>query len=206
MKYWYYQKFKSSKCFIFQGKTYEYFYHKHNNTWANERAVEIPIIWEILKENEGKSILEVGNMLSSYFSVNHDIVDKYETATNVINQDIVDFHPSKNYNLIVSISTLEHVGWDEIPRDPTKIFKVIENFKNLLTSKGICVFTIPIGYNNELDILLNKNQLPISKLFYLKRITKDNRWEEVKWSHISNLRYGSPFNYDNGLIIGIIEK
>lgn len=159
IKCWYHQKFYSSRNFTIQGRNYKYFYHKYNNTWDNERAVEIPILMESFNENEGKNILEVGNVLSNYFSVNHDIIDKYEHAVNVNNQDIVDFHPSKKYNLIVSISTLEHVGWDEIRQDPTKIFKVRDNLKSLLTSKGICVVTIPIGYNKELDILLNENQL-----------------------------------------------
>jgi hypothetical protein len=80
----------------------------------------------------------VGNVLSHYFSVNHDVVDKYEKAEGVINRDIIDFHPSKEYDLIISISTLEHVGWDEdisdhkILHDPSKILRAIENLRGLL--------------------------------------------------------------------------
>ena len=46
-----------SRRFKFQGKKYYYFCHKYNCTWTNERAVEIPIIWKIMKENTGKRIL-----------------------------------------------------------------------------------------------------------------------------------------------------
>ena len=34
------------------------------------------------------------------------------------------------YDLIVTISTLEHVGWDEEPRDPSKVLRAIENLKS----------------------------------------------------------------------------
>ena len=86
----------------------------------NERSIEVPIVMEIVNQNKGKRILEIGNVLSNYYKVSHDIVDKYEKAPNVINQDVVDFKTNEKYDLIVSISTLEHVGWDEEPRDDKK--------------------------------------------------------------------------------------
>jgi hypothetical protein len=112
----------SRKTFIFNGKTYYYFVHKYNTTWKNERAVEVPIIWDIVREHyrQGKRVLEVGNVLSHYFRIFHDVLDKYEVAEGVINQDVVDFKPAWKYDLIVSISTLEHVGWDEEPKEPEK--------------------------------------------------------------------------------------
>jgi cyclopropane fatty-acyl-phospholipid synthase-like methyltransferase len=36
----------------------------------------------------------------------------------MINEGVVDFHPSKRYDIIVSISTFEHIGLDEKPKDP----------------------------------------------------------------------------------------
>ena len=89
----YYKIFKSSRTFLFNGKRYKYFQHKYNTTWRTERAVEIPIVWKLVKNNKKKNILEVGNVLSHYFPVNHDILDKYEHEPDVINQDVVDFQP-----------------------------------------------------------------------------------------------------------------
>lgn len=138
-------KSKLNRGFVFQGKKYKYFYHRYNRTWTNERAVEIPIIREIWKENKGKEVLEIGNVLSHYFSVNHDIVDKYEKAKSIINEDVVNLKPSKKYDLIISISTLEHVGFDEEPKEPEKILRAIENLKNLLSPwKVDCYFTFGI--------------------------------------------------------------
>ncbi|MGB7533655.1 MAG: hypothetical protein WA977_11870 [Halobacteriota archaeon] len=110
---------KPPGTFTLQEQTYRYFYHPHNTTWKNERAVEVPIILEKIHSYQGGRIFEVGNVLSHYVHFQHDIVDKYDKADGVINQDVVDFQPSENekYDLIVSISTIEHVGWDETPRD-----------------------------------------------------------------------------------------
>jgi hypothetical protein len=53
-----------------------------------------------------------------YYAVDHDIVDKYESAPGVINKDIVTFKlEGKKYELMISISTLEDVGWNGTPRD-----------------------------------------------------------------------------------------
>ncbi len=134
--YWYYKNFKSLRTFTFQKDAYNYFYHKYNATWRNERAVEVPIIWRMVKKYHGQKILETGNVLSHYFLVNHDILDKYEKADGVVNQDVIDFQPTKKYDLIISISTLEHVGWDENLREPMKILQAIENLKKSLPQKG----------------------------------------------------------------------
>jgi len=148
--------------FTLQGQTYRYFYHPYNTTWKNERAVEIPIILEKIQfyHYQGGRILEVGNVLSHYVHFQHDIVDKYDKTTGVINQDVVDFQPlSENdkYDLIVSISTIEHVGWDETPRDPKKIPLALENLATkCLAPGGEIVVTLPIGYNAYLDKLLKE--------------------------------------------------
>jgi hypothetical protein len=209
--YRYYKSFKSSRTFSLQEQTYSYFYHEYNTTWKNERAVEIPVVWRIVNEYKRKKILEVGNVLSNYFSVNHDIVDKHERTRGVITQDIANFHPTKKYDLIVSISTLEHVGWDENPHDhmilhePDKFLHVIRNLKDLLTPSGKIVITLPLGYNPALDKILRNRRVQFSRRFCLKRVSKDNSWIEVGWRDIENSQYGRPFPAANGLLIGVIE-
>lgn len=209
-EYYYYQGFRSMRCFTFQNEPYKYFYHRYNTTWKNERTVEIPIVWQIVKKHEGESILEVGDVLSNYFSVNHDIVDKYERREGVITQDVVDFHPAKTYDLIISISTLEHVGWNENPNDheilhqPNKVLHTIENLRALLAANGRIVVTLPLGYNPHLDSLLRNGKIRFDNQFCLKRISKDNKWVECRWQDIDKTKYGSPFHAANGLLVGII--
>ena len=57
---------------------------------------------------------------------------------------------------IVSISTIEHMGWDETPRDPKKIPLALENLIECLVPGGEIVVTLPIGYNTYQDKLLKE--------------------------------------------------
>ncbi len=91
LRFNYYKIFDPLKTFEFQGNTYKYFYHWYNTTWNNERAVEIPIVCKIINENIEDNILEIGNVLSHYFNIEHDIVDKYEKADGVINRGCCRF-------------------------------------------------------------------------------------------------------------------
>jgi SAM-dependent methyltransferase len=209
--YYFHKILRSGRKFTFQGENYSYFLHEYNTTWKNERIVEIPIIWKIIKGYEEKKILEIGNVLSHYFIVNHDIVDKYEKAEGVITKDVTEFNPSKKYDLIICISTLEHVGWDENPRDhkiihaPEKIMQALDNLKRALAPKGRLIVTLPVGYNLYLDRLLKNGKIQFNSQYCLKRISRDNKWIETSWNNVKDSKYNSPFPAANGLIIGIIK-
>ena len=195
-----------TKTFKFQGQSYRYYCKNYNTTWKNERAVEIPIVWEIVSNCHGK-ILEVGNVLSHYHPFPHDIVDKYEKAEGVINQDAADFRPSERYDLIVSISTLEHIGLDEEPKDPKKVLKTIENLKeNCLAYGGTMIITVPLGHNPELDKSLKQGNNDLGKQYYLKRISKNNLWRETNLNSVQNMKYDSPFPNANAIVITIKSK
>jgi SAM-dependent methyltransferase len=208
----YHRLFRSFRTFTFQGSRYHYIFHKHNTTWRNERCVEIPIIWKILEEHQGKEVLEVGNVLSHYFPVKHDVIDKYEVFNGVVNQDVVDFRPSKRYDLIVSISTMEHVGWDEDPRDqskilgePVKILRALGNLQECLAPGGMIVITIPVGYNPQLDKSLVEGKIVFSKRLCLKRVSR-NKWVESDWAECIEARYGTPYTAANALVILFTSK
>ena len=87
--------FGSRGNFEHSGKLFHYFHHQINNTWLNERAIEVPIALDCVSNCEGKAILEVGNVLSYYECFDHDILDKYEMGEGIINEDVVDFHDRK---------------------------------------------------------------------------------------------------------------
>ncbi len=204
-------KYIYSKCwknpeFKFNGRNYKYFYSFFNVTFTNERAVEIPIALEVIKSSLKKEILEVGNVLHFYSDFKHDVVDKYELGQNIINQDIVEYKTAKRYDLIVSVSTLEHIGWDEDPKDKNKIPKALDNMKNLLAENGEMLFTFPFGYNTDLDYLIKKRGLEFTEIYFLKRISQDNTWKQVEFSEIEDARYGLPYPFANAIVIGIIKK
>jgi SAM-dependent methyltransferase len=202
---WFYKTFRSG-TFTFQGREFHYFYHTYHKTYENERAVEIPIVLEIVKKYRGKRLLEVGNVLSHYFPVSHEILDKYEKRPGVLNEDVVDFRPSQKYDLIVSISTLEHVGWAENPREPAKISRAIENLKQCLAPGGRMVITLPLGYNPEVDRMSSEGKTQFGRWRYLKRISSDNRWVEANWEDVRDAKYNNPYPGASGLAVIFIEK
>lgn len=199
-----YYKHSKLRFFNFNGQIYKLFLNDYNHTYENERAVEIPIIWEMVRKYNEKQILEIGNVCSHYFNVSHDIVDKYEIGKGVINEDVVDFNPPKKYDLIISISTLEHVGWDETPKDPMKIIDAINQLKNLMAPNGKMIITLPLGYNPQMDGFLKEGKIKFTKTLYLNRINKNNDWVQVT-KNIIGAKYGCPYNNANALVIGIIE-
>ncbi len=194
---------KKEREFVFNGKRYSYFHHPYNFTWLNERCVEIPIARDIMSQYHGKKILEVGNVLSRYDStLTHTVVDKYETSSrpNYYVEDAETFTAGAPYDLIISISTLEHVGWDETPRDPEKIGRTIKHLRGLLSEKGRLFFTAPVGYspplNESVDILQGK-----AKVDCLKRSNVLNEWSELSWSDARQARFHHPYPFANGLML-----
>ena len=122
--YWLVRLTGRPSSFTFRGRPYRYFWHPYNSTWRNERAIEIPIARRFVAGIPPDKVLEIGNVLSHYGPVAHEVVDKYEQTVGVRNEDVCDFRSNKKYELILSISTLEHVGWDEEPQDETKVLQI----------------------------------------------------------------------------------
>jgi hypothetical protein len=199
----------TNRTFVFNEQKLKYFWHRYNLTVRNERAVEIPIVQSFI-EHGSSNMLEVGNVLSHYFKQEHDVIDKYEVAKGVVNEDAAYFKTSKRYGLIVCISTLEHIGWDETPKldeqeEKEKILCTIQNFRQHLTPKGKIVITFPMGYNPYLNELVKSGALGFSRTFFMKRISMDNRWVQTDAEGVKDFRFGDPFPFANGLVVGIIE-
>ncbi len=205
---------KPKKTFVFRNKKYDYFVHERS--WNSERVVEIPIVLDYI--DKSKKILEFGNVLSQFVDANWDVVDKFEKGEGVINEDIVDFKPKEKYDLIVSISTLEHVGFNEKvgfgepaksddEEDNNKIIDAIINLKNnCLEKHGKLIATVPLGYNKKMDKRLLDHNLGFDELSFLKRISKGNEWKEIEKNEVVNPRYGYPFPCANYICVGIYEN
>jgi SAM-dependent methyltransferase len=203
----YYRLFKSSETFEFQGNSYHYLFHAYCPTWKNERAVIIPIAWDMVQKcrYEGKEILEIGNMLSYVFKVDHDIIDKYEVADGIINEDVADFNSSKRYDLIISIFTLQWVGRYESPPEPAKAMRTIENLKRHLAHGGKIVVIHGFGENPDMDKLIRKGTLRFDKCFYLQRVS-GYKWKETTWEDVKDKAYDRSIPTANGVVIGIIYR
>ena len=198
---------KPKKKFFSQNQVFTYFYHKNNITWTNERAVEIPIAMGYLKSFKAGRILEVGAVLPQYFPVKWDVLDKFEKGKDIINEDVVNFKPKNKYDLIISISTLEHVGFDDDIKEPEKIVKALKNLiDNCLNKQGKMVVTLPLGYNAAMDNLLFSGKLNFDQTFFMKRISRNNKWKEIDIEKAKGAKYGKPYHAANVLVIGITKK
>lgn len=190
--------------FTFRGAAYPYLIHLHNFTWENERAVEVPIAWRAVRQARvrGDRVLEVGNVLGHYGRVKHDVLDRYERAPGVIQADVADWRPPHRYDLIVSVSTLEHVGWDEEPREPDKVVRAIRNLRSMLAPGGHLLVTLPIGHNPYLDRLLGEGRLPLDSLTFLKRPLEENRWTEATWDEVAGAPCWSGVRSATAIVVG----
>ena len=160
------------------GQSYSYFYHHYNSTWRSERGVEVPVALRFLDGR--KDFLEIGNVLNHYVDIAHDVVDKYERASNVIPCDVADYSPARRYETIIAISTIEHVGWDppEI-KDPEKPLRAVDHLKTLLEpGVGRLLVTMPTGQNPNVDRFLKSNDFRFDEIHCMRRHAFVS-WEEV---------------------------
>ncbi len=188
--------------FEFEGKSLPLFYHRYNMTWANERAVEVPIAAEFLRRSAGKRVLEVGNVLSHYGDVDHTILDKYERGPGILSEDIADYSSADRFDLILSISTFEHIGFDDEADGDSgeKIALAIDTCRGLLAADGQLGLTLPLGYNPALDRMIADRQLDSERATFLKR-TGRLAWQTVNAEAALACDYGRPFPYANAVMI-----
>ncbi len=191
--------------FDFLGTALPYAFARYNNSFLNERAVEIAIAEHFLAAVRTGRMLEVGNVLAHYGHTGHTVVDKYETVPGVRNVDIVDFVPERKYDTVVAISTLEHVGWDEEPREPRKVFRALDAIRGCVAGDGRLLVTIPIGYNEVLDAGLAAGEVSFPREAWLVRTNRRNEWVATDRDEALSREYGAPFTAANGLYVGMIS-
>ncbi|MXX05006.1 MAG: hypothetical protein F4X08_00380 [Gemmatimonadetes bacterium] len=193
--------------FQYQGQSLPLTYHPNGATWSNERAVEIAIARDYLERYKGKTVLEVGNVTSHYYDVRHAILDKYEKGTGsieVINEDVVEFETERRFDLVISISTIEHIGFDDDGDSRQKIPLAIAKCRSLLTPGGLFLATVPLGYNPVLDELVASDGLGFDRETFIRR---NGRLAWVQCEKVDALRcnYGRPFPYANCIMVAELD-
>lgn len=164
--------------------------------------VEIPIIRTYIDRCFGRNVLEVGNVLSHYGLVNHLIIDKYEKAVGVLNLDVLDYRPEILFDLIVSISTFEHIGFDDdaVGSSRDKILSAIDHCRSLLSEGGVFVITVPLGYNPDLDSLISSGEIGSTSLSFLYR-NGFSKWQQTDYATAVGHPYRHFFPYANSLAV-----
>lgn len=152
--------------FEWRGHRRPLFDHPYNATITNERAVEVPIALDFLARGHGH-VLEVGNVLGHYFTEAElpprVVVDAYEIERGVTNIDVfmIDKAGLGPFDLIVSVSTLEHVRWDPQEHgtdNPYGGVAALWYLKGLLKPNGRMLVTALQGHNWALDAVFEEDQ------------------------------------------------
>jgi hypothetical protein len=186
-----------------QGQRLQLHYEFRRWAWRTERCVEIALGRRAIAAHNPDGVLEVGNVMPLAGISGHAVVDKYEEGPGVINEDIVGFLPGRRYSLVISLSTLEHVGWDEEPRDPDKAAVALDAMNSLVDEAGALLVTIPVGIHRRLERSFLAADTPFDLVTLLVKTSRRPRWEACPLSNLSSLQYGAPYACGNGILVGV---
>jgi hypothetical protein len=170
--------------FRFRGRGYAY------PGWDvhGERRVEIPIAVAFLQEHRAASgrTLEVGNVLHREAPEPRVVLDKYEPGPRIVNEDIVDFAPARAFDLVVAISTLEHVGFDEDQLDLEKFRRAVEHlYEVCLAPGGWMMVSVPLGYHPEVDRIVLGDHLGWGEVSVMRHASALGEWREVPLAEVA---------------------
>jgi SAM-dependent methyltransferase len=196
----------SAATFRYDGSEHRYLRAAYNHTWLNERAVEVPLAAQQLDGADPSRVLEVGNVLSHYLPVAHTVIDKYERAFGVRNVDVVDLDLSGPFDLVLAVSTLEHVGLDEDVQDPDKPARAIAKLASVLAPGGRLWCTFPVGYNDALDARLRDGSLGFTRLTALRRTGRANRWEQVPVEQVWGIGYDRLLYTAHAVVVAVLDR
>ena len=196
--------FLGARAIEFRGASLPLVYARHNVTWANERCVELALARALMAGVRRGRLLEVGHVTPHYFPGGHLVVDKYEPGS--LRVDILDFESPARFDLILSVSTFEHISFDE-PGAPATPWAIAANIRaaldrclGLLAPGGVLAITVPLGYNPALDAMIADDELGAHRATYFKRFPR-RRWRQVSRAEAARCRYGSPHAFANAILL-----
>jgi hypothetical protein len=179
------------------------FIARYNNTWINERGIEIIHALNFIT-NHGP-IIEVGAVLPYYGFYNHICYDPYDPhpIAQKIDAEITDLTGQN----VVCISSIEHFGTDsyckDTPVDNDKPARFLEKLHR--ESKSYFV-TFPGGYNFHLQDYLKKNRDKYQIHGYIKTQQDPPIWVYTNdLEKLGSVKYHTPFPNGNSIIFVIKE-
>ena len=191
------------KTFQLHGRELPYLDHAYNGTRINERAVEVPVGLSLLDtaRAERRAVLEVGAVLPHYLpdwpEDGHTVIDLYEEYAGVIQADILTWRPDQMYDLILCISTLDHLN------DSAEVCAAVQRMRSWLAPGGLLLVTLPYGQPPEvgggpwLDALIASNALQADTVWRMDKVdTRHHQWMQVE-QNIPPLAYHGASYFAN---------
>jgi len=194
----------SAETFTYWGVELPYCRARYNHSGENERAVEIPIArWFIdrcRRDDRWRPGLEVGNVLSHYETPTWPVVDRYEAGGRVHNIDLFDWDEPVDW--IVSISTLEHVRWDEpdLGRHPDGPLRALKHLSGLLRPGGAMLATTPMGWQPFWDSAVLDGRLPVKPERQATLVRDGDGWRQTE--ALEHRRYAASTIWAESVWVG----
>ncbi|HEY7598360.1 MAG TPA: hypothetical protein VH741_00410, partial [Candidatus Limnocylindrales bacterium] len=164
-----------------------------------------PIARSFMAGHAPERVLEIGHVLGHYGPQEHVVVDKYEQAPGVLNHDVFELDQLGRFERVVAISTLEHVGWDEEPRDASKSPASLHAIQRLIAPGGKLLVTVPVGYHPGLDAAIRAGQFRFARAGALRRRQFGPHWDEVAPESV----WGTPYDFllysARAVFVGVID-
>lgn len=181
-------------------QSYVYFHHPHNTTWANERTVEIPVAWTELCRRLDGTILEIGNVMGNYFNFAHTVIDKYESGPGITTCDLFEYKPDKQFDFVISVSTIEHVGCYKTESNPELAVRAMSHLRSFIKPDGAAFISIPLGQNKPLTKAIVDDGCEYKWRRCMRRTSAANTWEQCNLGDIATIDYGTPYPCGNGVV------
>lgn len=206
---------------------------------CSERTIEIPIAIRFLRQMEAgirEPYLEIGNVFANYLSLldphpelkNRIVLDKFEEAPGVLNEDLMDY--TRKHSLILCLSTVEHIGQhaygEQKSGDREAPLLALRHLYNLLEPGGSALVTVPFGklmdmgwliqFSDEyLRLLTDSYGVPAEALeiSYFRKLDMDMHlnnpkqcWIQCEKEELAEARFDSPFMFANGIAVIHMRK
>lgn len=190
--------------FRYWGVELEYCRDTYNHSGENERAIEVPIAqWFIRKQGSPGGGLEVGNVLAHYMRAPWTVIDRYEPG-NHLAMDLFDYRTPHDW--VVSISTLEHVRWDEPDqgRHPDGPANALEHLWGLVRPGGAMLVTTPMGWQPFWDSAVLDERLPVKPTRQCTFVRDGTGWRQTE--HLCHLRYAASTIWAESVWVAEFER
>ena len=206
---------------------------------CSERTIEIPIAIRFLRRMEAglrEPYLEIGNVFANYLPLldphpeltNRIVLDKFEEAPGVLNEDLMDYR--EKHALILCLSTVEHIGQhaygEQKSGDREAPLLALRHLYNLLKPGGSALVTVPFGklmdmgwliqFSDEyLRLLTDSYGVPAEALdvSYFRKLDMDMHlnnpkqcWIQCGKEDLADKRFDSPFMFANGIAVIRMRK
>lgn len=163
----------------------------YNNPSGNERRVELPVAFWFMNEYK-ENLIEIGEVTPFYDDPKHKVYDLVNQHEKTILKDGIDVD-YKDAN-VVSISTIEHVGFGDYGHAKVKD-KAWNLYKKISKESKNYLISFPVGYNRELEQTLTDWNV---KYIIMKR-DANNNWTMAKGQLFTDFEYNDPYYAGNAV-------